>query len=259
MKKCVFSTVCVLSLLACASAPVQQLRYSTWHHTYSIFLDPDRSAESPQFRLALSLLQVTGPAEQVDFLNALLYSAEGVDEYRNRLIVRKRDEYRAAVSVWYDHYSDDWRYAESMSILALHEAGGLVVRRDFETVSCGKNLLQVRFYVVDLASLRRIRIDDLFSDFQGTRTRTIVYNELRRHSGLPERRPLSDGGFFSDYPELSFNFHINRDGLGLRWDPGEIAPHSKGGIDLLMPWQSIRHVLCCHGMETLALFGIYPG
>lgn len=258
MKKYMVPLLCALPLLAlsCANAPARQLQYYPWHHTYSILFNPDSPTEGPQFRLALTLLRITYPPEQAAFLNSVLYAAGSMDGYRERLIARKRGEFRDAVSA---AGGGDWHYAEYMDVLIRHKNGGIVIRRKMETVAGDKSLSQMRYYVVDLVALRRLRIDDFFHDFQGGSTREMVYGELRRHSGLAYMSPLSYAGFFSNYPELSFNFRISVDGIALRWDPGEIAPHSKGGIDLLIPWSAASPVLCCCSAEKLAVFGIYPG
>jgi hypothetical protein len=113
------------------------------------------------------------------------------------------------------------------------------------------------YYVIDLESEKLLRIDDFIDDYQGDQMRTLVYDELRKLSGLERNEPLSEGIFLADDPELTFNFFINEEGLGLHWNPYEIAPYAEGEIQIMLPWKKIRPLMSRGGMELLAKFNIH--
>ena len=158
---------------------------------------------------------------------------------------------------WWSSNSSNWRYRENITVMNT-EYQGIMVKREIETYTGGAHgFLATRYYVIDLDSLRLVKIDDVFQDYQGDATRAVVYEELRNYCGLSEDQPLSEGIFFSDEPELCFNFYFTEEGIGLHWDPAQIASYSRGSINIIVPWRKIRPFLLNSGMELLTKFNIF--
>ena len=267
MKKHPLFCVSILIMLvsACASTPGNgKLQHSQWYYTFTILLDPDRPHDSPQLDIALSLLNVKYPVEQAEYLNKLLYSTNSFDEYKDRVIEEQRKKYRdtlfdiTAPPIVKNPANHNWRYAETVSIKNSGRQG-IIIERDYYIYSGGAHGLNTkRYYVIDMDQQKQIKIDDLFANYQGDkRLRDIVYFELGKYSKLQNGQKLSEGIFFSDDPELSFNFFVSNEGLGLHWNPYQIAPYAYGNIKIIMPWQVIRPLMLTEGIELLTKFGIY--
>jgi len=60
---------------------------------------------------------------------------------------------------------------------------------------------------------------------------------------LPDTGSLSNYTFENDIFSLSSNFKITPNGLDFFYDNYQIAPYAEGPIDLLIPYQSIKHLL----------------
>ncbi|MCL2126807.1 MAG: RsiV family protein [Treponema sp.] len=263
-KTYIAALLCVLTVAACASAPkMQKPQYSQWYYSFSVLFDPEEPEGSPQLDLSMSLLQMHYPKEQAEYLRGLLYSAPDLDTYKDRIIREQRENYRGRKmtrgeeSPPEEEENFNWRYAETVRAIYTGERG-ITVERDYEIYTGGANSQAMRrYYPVDLEGLRVIKIDDLFPEYQGDETRNVVYRELRKYSGLDEDQPLSEGIFFSDEPELSFNFFFTQEGLGLHWDPYEITPRSEGGVTITLPWRDIRPLMLSSGIELLTKFNIY--
>jgi hypothetical protein len=134
----------------------------------------------------------------------------------------------------------------------------VIIERIIDSYNGGDHGMRLkRFYVLDMESVMLIKIDDLFEDYQGSRIRSVIYEELRNYSKLEAGQPLSKGIYLTDSPELSFNFFLTQEGLGLRWDPYEIAPYSEGGIEIVIPWKNIRPLMLSSSMDILTRFNIY--
>jgi len=268
-----YSVVCisVLTLLmcACVSAPmIEKSPYGQWHYTYTILLDPDRPNTSPQLDIALSLLYIKNPPEQTEYLNDFLYSSNSFDVYKDRIIEEQRKKYRTSMSdktaplaggpVGKNSAGNNWRYAETVTVKSSAQ-DRVVLERNFDTFSGGAHGLNTkRYYVLDMDERRQLRINDFLAYYQeDKRVRDIIYFELGKYSGLKSGQKLSEGIFFSNEPELSFNFFITNEGLGLHWDPYQIAPYSHGNIEIIVPWQVIRPMMSTESVELLARFGIY--
>jgi hypothetical protein len=228
------------------------------------------------------------PDRQGEYLSEALYLTDSFDVYKDRIIEEHRQRYRrmlpaSARSAGREAAAYNWHYSERVNINRMYpdvagarhsrarksrknqpqEIRGMVIEREINSYSgCGPELKQKRYSVFDMDGLAQVRIDDLFIDYQGnTVLRDIVYEELRKHSKLERTQALSKGFYFTDRPELSFNFFITDEGLGLRWDPEQIAPYSVGAIEIILLWQVIRPMMLDTGVELLAKFGIsfpYP-
>ena len=258
IKNQVFLFCALFSAFSCASVNTpkpENDQFVPWYYTFTVLLIPEELKNSPRIELAMTLLQVNYPPERAKFLNELLYSADNIDTYKDMVIDEQREKSRSNISAVQGKV--DWRYTENVSVKSIGN-DGIVIERDFGNYTGGVQGPETKkYYVVDLDELRLLKIDDMFGDFQGNKVREIVYSELRKYSSLEENRPLSNGIFFKDDPELSFNFFLTQEGLGLHWDPHEIAPYSEGRIEIILPWKSIRPLMLHNGMELLTKFGIY--
>jgi hypothetical protein len=238
-----------------------------------VLLDPEKPGDSPQLELALSLLQMEFPADQAGYLYDVLYAVASPDAYKDKIISEHRKNYREKASG--TDKENNWRYSETVNIKRYHDPGmviqhagtlkvdkprseGIVVERNISSFSGGQTVRTKRYLNLDMDEFKQLRINDFFASFSEERKlRDIVYEELRKYSGLERGKTLSEGIFFSNEPELSFNFFITDDGLGLHWDPDQIAPPSQGEIQVILPWQVIRPMMLFTGIELLTKFNIH--
>jgi hypothetical protein len=257
--------VCALLLPAevCARAIKEEgPQFSQLRYTDTVLYNPQNPGGSPRLKLAMSLVQMNYPAEQARFFNKVLYSSDNPDEYRDQVIRGQKDNYISGISALEDQgisagAASNWEYSESITVRNT-EYRGIVAARELYTYTGGAHgLLTKQYYVIDLDSLKLVAIGDLFDDFRDVRIRAVIYDALRNYSGLAAGQPLSEGFFFDDEPELSGNFFVTQEGLGLRWDPYDIAPYSVGGIEIVIPWRNIRPLMLHSGMELLVKFNIH--
>ena len=289
--------ICAVALLfsACASAPKKENpQYSRWNYTFTVLHDPKNPAESHQMNIALSLWRMNYPEPQASFVNEFLYStADSFDTYKDKVLEEQRSAYRRRVdagTVRLTSADRNWRYAEKINYKSFENMGmvvrslsksaeeagaekkirrrnkgaarypGMILERTTETFSGEGDhiIVSKRYFVLDMDDLKQIKIDDLFADYQREKElRDIVYEELRKYNGLARSRPLSSGIYFSNEPEISFNFFFTEEGLGLRWDADQIAPYKEGEIEIVLIWQTIRHLMLPDGVNLLTKFNIH--
>ena len=255
----VLSAVCS----ACVSTPPEtpQSQFSELRYGSTIPLYPDKP-DSPALDLTINLVGMNSPAKQAEFFHNVLYSGDSLEAYRDRVINEQTDIYRrtaAAVIIpaGEGQSSLNWYYMEQV-IVDGAENRGIVVERLLDTYIGGAHgLLSKKYYVLDLDSLAQVTINDLFENYQDDRIKAIIYDQLRNYSNLAAGQPLSQGGFFSDAPEPTENFYVTEQGLGLYWNPIEIAPYVMGAIDIVVPWRDIRPLMLNSGMELMTKFNIY--
>jgi len=262
--------LCVLVLVlpcsaGCAGMPkIEKPQFTQRYYTYTVLLAPEMQGNSPQLELAFSLLYMEYPAAQAQILYGILYGQAGLDAYKDSVLSEQRKNYRSRAA----HLPADgsgtasfnWRYAEKFNVKQTFERG-LIIERELETYSGGAHPGRItQYYNIEMegGGFRQLTLYDLFDNFQENQQyRDIVYDELRRYSKLDSNQPLSRGIYFNNEPELTFNFFISEDGLGLRWDPAQIAPHAQGSIQIILPWHIISPLMLHTGIETLAKYNIY--
>jgi hypothetical protein len=237
---------------------IENPQFTQRHYTYSVLLAPENPINSPQLELALSLLRMKYPADQAEALHEILYGEVGIDAYKDFILSEQRKNYRERAGVpsgGGGTASFNWRYAERFNLKQAF-VRGVVIERILETYSGGAHPgKNTQYYNIefDVDGFRQVTFDNLFDDYQDDqRLRDIVYDKLREYSKLENNQPLSRGIYYTNQPELTFNFFISEDGLVLHWDPAQIAPHSEGSIQILLPWYAVSALMMYEGVEMLA-------
>ena len=240
----------------------QQPQFSESRYSSTIPLYPERSGNSPRLDLTLNLTGMNYPPKEAEFFHKILYSGDSLEAYRDRVINEQTGIYRrtqAAVNIpeGEGESSLNWYYMEQVIVNGA-ENKGIVAVRTLDTYTGGAHGLPgKKYYVLDLDSPRQVTINDLFENYHDTRIKAIIYDALRNYSNLAKDQPLSEGGFSSDAPELTENFYVTEQGLGLCWNRYEIAPYAMGSVDIIIPWRDIRPRMLHSGMELLTKFRIY--
>lgn len=268
-KKLLVTTVAAALLSACASAPASDSSlFRQWYYSYSVLLSPTEPKKSPKLNLSLTLLETKEPGEIGEFFYAVLYGGETPEQYRETVIREQRDLYRQArrlVNEGPENGNDpsfNWRFSEAINVRTF--AGtGIVIERDREYFSGGaNNRITKKYYVLDMEAKKVLTLHDMLLDFENPYLREILFAALRDYSGARGKTigagmPLSSGIYLVDDPKLSLNFFVTEEGLGLHWDPYELAPRSEGRIEIILPWRAIRPYMAHFGMEAMTKFGIY--
>jgi hypothetical protein len=255
---------CALLAASCAGTATGQSgtsQFEEHNFTSTIYFDPDTPEDSPRLAMTMTLLQMKASKKAAAFFNTQMYTSEDVNEYIKKVADEQREAFLASLDGrerhdWLGQESFNWEYRESVSVSNLGTKG-LVTVRDVETYTGGAHGASNReYYVMDIDAQELISIDDLVTDFQGEKAREIVYDALRQFAEMEAGTPLSQGIFFDDAPELSTAFFVSQEGLGLHWNPYEIAPYVQGHIEVVIPWQQLQPVLSEDGVALLEKFGI---
>jgi hypothetical protein len=255
----------LLGFVTCAGIPsAGKPQFTLRHYAYSVLLTPENPGKSPQLELAMSLLRMEYPAERTQSFHNILYGQTNPDEYRYWVFSEQRRNYRDRAG--YPAAEGDgiaafnWRYVERFSVKQTYDRG-MVIERDLETYFGGAHPgRNTQYYNVEVETneYKLLSLDDLFDNFQeNQQLRDIIYEELRKYDGLDNAQPLSQGIYYNNKPELTFNFFVTEDGLGLHWDSAQIAPHVHGSIQIILPWHDIQPLMLHTGVEMLAKFNIH--
>jgi len=261
MNRYVLLCVVVLGSASCAGVPrIEKPQFTQRYYTYSVLFTPEKPSNSPQLDLALSLLRMEYPADQAEALHNILYGQASLDVYKDFIIIEQRRNYRGKAADIPSNGGGPARYAEKFTIKHIYEQG-IVIERDLQTYYGGAHPDRITQYYnieFDTDRFKQVNFDDLFTSYQEDHQfRDIVYDELREYSNLISTQSLSQGIYFNNQPELTFNFFITEGGLGLHWDPAQIAPYSYGSIQIILPWYMVRPLMLPTGIDLLAKFNVY--
>ncbi|MDR0584032.1 MAG: RsiV family protein [Treponema sp.] len=231
--------------------------YTLRRSTSSVPLAEKQTRDDPRLNISFIFLEPKKPDREAEFLKGLLYSGNSAKQYQNALAGEYQDMYRQdppeAVS---GSLPADWEYRENLAVRGMGESGVTLARKKYVYTGGTHGMQTTTYYVIDREALTVLKLPDFFRDPQGAELRALVMEELRLYSGLEPDRPLSEGIFFRDEPEISSNFFVTEEGLGLHWNPYDIAPYSEGSVEITLPWRTLRPLLKQEAMERLTKFGI---
>jgi hypothetical protein len=181
-------------------------------------------------------------------IDAEVYEEKLIADYRARYQEEGRqalEESREISESW------NWEYSETVegAEIALERVLSgishcLVVSRSREYYMGGAHgMREKQYFLFDTAKVKKLSLDDLIQKNAHMTVRRILAAKLREFSGIPADAPLSQGGFFTDLPEIPENFFLTASGFGFHWDPYEIAPYVMGPIEVLVPYDELMSTL----------------
>jgi hypothetical protein len=202
-----------------------------------------------------------------DLVRELLYKGQSAADYGDAVIQEHGALYDELRAQWAteEEASDsfNWYYTEDVeghlvsvkSIIPGYETL-LVLTKTTDTYTGGAHgSFSTNSFVVDPAAIKRLTIDDLFSNRE--ELRRLLEAELRRRYELPKGAPLSEAGFFEDQVELPENFFLSQDAperlsgnstdggpfISFLWNAYEIAPYVMGPITATLPLRELSALL----------------
>ncbi|MDR0761084.1 MAG: RsiV family protein [Treponema sp.] len=145
----------------------------------------------------------------------------------------------------------NWEYSETIEgaeIVLERALSGItrciVVSRFREYYMGGAHgMREKQYFLFDTAKIKKLSLDDLIQKNARMTVRRILAAKLREFAGIAADAPLSQGGFFTDLPDIPENFFLTAGGFGFHWDPYEIAPYAMGPIEVLVPYDELMSTL----------------
>jgi hypothetical protein len=221
---------------------------------------------SPKMNFRFTLLDVNGTTDDMEFFNSFLYYggyavqyAQDIADFYTALYMETGE---IASSQNQPAASFNWEYIETTGFRKFNERAMVIERELYVFTGGAHGIPGKKYFTLDLAEHKVLAIDDFFREPESENLRDIVMEELRLYSeingeAIEDGMPLSQGIFYTDDPIVSGNFFVSNEGLGLCWEPYEIAPYVFGSIEIILSWETIRPLLRYDAMEFLEKCGIY--
>jgi hypothetical protein len=205
---------------------------------------------SPSLNISLSLLDITGFTALQNNFQDIFYKGLSTADYITEFTNTISKEYKAQKNKE-DQKSLDWFYHETIA-LRTRTATTLVVSLDREYYTGGAHGMTERnYYLFDLDNGNRLFLADILEEDALPALKKLAEGELRSAMNIPARVPLTEKDFFSDTLDILYDFYISSKGIGIQWDPYEIAPYSTGAMEILIPTQLIEGLLNPKGLSVL--------
>jgi hypothetical protein len=263
-KKCVVVTALIAAVLSasCRSGPEaagKAPEISAFKSDDTISFDFSGIASdnaAPRMRISLSIPVLgpseTGPLQQL--IQNTLYKGMDPQTYAGALIAEFKSQYYAA---WEDYgnsqdpqESFNWDYTETWES-PVNTPLLLVLSREKEYYFGGAHGMREQLWLVlDRAKSQHAALADIVPEEKQGLLTAAAREALREKAGLEKGEPLSQGGYDEDFV-LTENFYLLPGGMGFHWNPYEIAPYSKGPVDIIIPYRNIKDLLSPWGL-TLA-------
>jgi hypothetical protein len=257
----IFFYLCILIPAGCISSPqkdgLKNLQIVT--REKMILLYPDSSL-SPQLEMHIDFLETSDENKLNKILQAQFYEDLDSQSYVNKVFNELENEY-GELRLGENEFpqndrppaSFNWDYDETVSASLINgresagEKSGVVTEGEFLVVSRNKEYFlggahgnrEKQYLVIDTGSWKVLSLSSLIRDTAFPDVQRLVIAKLALRSELEPGLPLSEGGYFTDAPELTENFFLTDKGLGFYWNQYEIAPYSFGPITVIIPWKEL--------------------
>jgi hypothetical protein len=257
-KKCVVLTALIATVLSasCRSGPGaagEAPEISTF--TIEDTISPDETgAAAPRMRISLSIPVLSGPGDTgtiQQLVQNALYQGMDPQAYAGALIADFKSQYHATWEEYGDSQSPEggfnWEYAETWES-PVNTPLLLVLSREKEYYLGGAHGMREQLWLVlDRGASKPVALQDVVVEEKQGFLAAAAREALREKAGLEKGEALSQGGYYEDFA-LTENFCFLPGGMGLHWNPYEIAPYSQGPVDIIIPYRSIRDLLTPRGL-----------
>jgi hypothetical protein len=226
-------------------------------YLYNDRLEPSPKGEGPALDISLSLLDITGFTVLQKNIQDIFYEGLSTADYVTKLTNSLSTEYRAQKADEQggaSRESMNWFYREVIALIA-ETPGALVISLDRESYTGGAHGVTKRdYFVFDLNNGNKLLLTDILEADAMPSLQKLAEGELRKALGVSPRLPLTEKGFFSDTLDTLSDFYINSRGIGIQWDPYEIAPYAMGAMEILISTQLVEGMLNPLGLSLIKDF-----
>jgi hypothetical protein len=220
----------------------------------SIPLDPEH--ENPQMIIIVTIQDVPTRGKLGQLIQDVVFNGDDAETYGENLIADHRSQYqkegqKAMIEAGFPSEIWNWEYNETIEgfeIIPERTLAGItkcfVISRTRDYYLGGAHgLKEKQYFLFDMVKIKTISLDELIRENTYPTLQRLIAARLREQAGIKRNTPLSQGGFFTDMPELTENFFLTPEGIGFHWNPYEIAPYSMGSVEVVIPYDELIDVL----------------
>jgi hypothetical protein len=219
-------------------------------------LSPDPVYEGPRMLVIMIIQNIPTRGKLGDVVRNAVFNGLDSETYGEKILADYRLQYQEEgkqILAEGGEISESWNWEYSETVegaeITLERAlsginGCLVVCRSREYYLGGAHgMREKQYFLFDTVKGKQIGLDELIRKNAHMTLRYLMAAKLREHAGLEKTASLSQGGFFTDLPEIPENFFLTSDGLGFHWDPYEIAPYVTGPVAIVIPYDELMDAL----------------
>jgi hypothetical protein len=235
---------------------VEPVTFKTVAKSETVPLSPVPGYEGPRMLIIMTVQNIPSRGRLGDLVRNAVFNGLDCEVYGEKVIADYRSQYqeegkqalaegRAPSESWNWEYSET---VEGMEIVLERDLAGIsgcfVIRRSREYYLGGAHgMREDQYFLFDTVKNKRIVLDELIRKNSRMSLRHLIAARLRDRAGIEGNVPLSQGGFFTDLPEIPKNFFLASNGLGFHWDPYEIAPYAAGPVEIVISYDELTDVL----------------
>ncbi|MDR2247525.1 MAG: RsiV family protein [Treponema sp.] len=265
----ILSLVSMTFLGSCQSNPDVQCRriqqaqrdidpatYKTVVKSETIPLTPAPGYDGPQMFIMMAVQNVPTRGKLGALVRNTVFGGIDPEVYAEKVIADYRVRYQEAGNLAVTEgralsESWNWEYSETIegaeitperAVLGITQ--WVVVSRLREYYLGGAHgMREKQYFLFDTVNVKKLSPDDLFREDARMTVRRILAARLREFAGIAADAALSQGGFFTDLPDVPENFFLTAGGVGFHWDPAEIAPYVMGPIEVVVSYDELMSTL----------------
>jgi hypothetical protein len=226
-----------------------------------IVVYPSKGEESPDKRIAFSLVDVRHSGPLRDLVRQVLYSGKTPEEYMRRTkesdcletYIPYEDTPHSFEELWDGSslpYTEMARqYIEQHKVFLYPQLAVLSKDKYAHTGGMHGNSWKY-WYVFDLKDIKRLYLADIIREDALPTLYLLVLEALQVYDDEEW-----DGSSIDNPEELPENFFLDPRGLGFCWHPYEVAAYAVGTVEITIPYEKLKNILTPRGIKIIGRVG----
>jgi hypothetical protein len=242
-----------------AAAPV----FKTVETKDTIVSELEINGQKPQVEIVLSLLAVDAQAELTQTLYQILYNGKEPEEYKNNVIGGWKAEYNG---LWNTYSVEEdtplavlsGEYYETITVPFQYPQLVVLKREIYEYKGGAHGNSECEYFTIDLEKNSVLKLEDVLAADAQSELIRYLEEALRDYAATTLEQPLAANESITEaYPfweeywnnrsQLPENFFLTKEGLGINWNPYDIAPYAYGAIEITLPYDKIEAIISEQG------------
>jgi hypothetical protein len=243
----------VVLLAACQNTNTVDFKPYTQEKT--VFLSSEEKENSPQVKISLNLLEISGNKNLQECVYGVLYEGSTPNAYGDKIIATLKSQYRDIPALEEEIFdtesaSSKWEYIETITE-TISKRIVQIARERYEFTGGAHGNPTRQYYVIDknVENSKQVILNDIIRPDGETALLRAIEASLRVDAGIAPDAGLSENGFFEDSIKMPSYFFFKPEGIAFHWNPYEIAPYSRGFVETTVPSALVKDILTDYGKE----------
>ncbi|WP_321335094.1 DUF3298 domain-containing protein [uncultured Bacteroides sp.] len=152
---------------------------------------------------------------------------------------KKNEDEETSVNSWYSYYKGVQGHVQ------FYKGNLLIYRVNYNEYTGGAHgMYTTTFLNINLATLRPIHLDDIFTGDYSELLTDLLWNQLMADNKVTTRKELEDLAYGSTGDLVpTDNFYLTKEGIVFYFNVYEFTPYVMGPVQIKLPYEIMQHIM----------------